>query len=314
MSELNWMITRMINELASYFIYALIILAFIIARRQRSSLHVLGPTLVLRKFEVNKQPRGNVFVEIVGRASGITAWLLSVLQIDADTTLKVTDKEIVFRTASLSDQAYQVISLNQVSSTHCGYSRPLWMMVVGISFALLGLLSILGAMSSNSGGSAAGIGLFFILVGGGFVVGYTLSKKLSILVETTGGTRLGLSFKRSVIENVSVDIADALLVIGTINERVSGSPATSLVGDATYAGSQSRVVPANAFVGAPVAAAPQMTAQPINTASCGYCRSPLSGNTIFCENCGRQVICRRCSTFLIPSSSACQRCGEVAAN
>jgi hypothetical protein len=65
--------------------------------------------------------------------------------------------------------------------------------------------------------------LIGLVIGGILLVAYYLSRKIVISIETSGGMVLGLSFKRSVIENVSVDIEQALKAIGILNQKVIGS-------------------------------------------------------------------------------------------
>lgn len=171
-------------------------------------IRIAGPTLVLRRFKIDETPSANVLVDIVGRASGITAWLLTVMGFDAETSLKVTGKEVAFRSSSLFGQTHQVVPLPSVSSTHCGYSKPIGYLIIGALFLIGGIWS----------------GDMFIVIGlvicGIFLVAYYLSKKIVISLETSGGTVLGLSFKRSVIENVPVDIEQALKAIGIVNQKV----------------------------------------------------------------------------------------------
>ena len=85
---------------------------------------------------------------------------------------------------------------------------------MGAIFLIGGILSGLG---QRGGGKVILIGL---IIGGLFLIAYYLSKKIVISVETSGGMVLGLSFKRSVIENVSVDIEQALKAIRIVNQKV----------------------------------------------------------------------------------------------
>lgn len=57
------------------------------------------------------------------------------------------------------------------------------------------------------------IGLLFFIM-------YWLSKKIAISIQTKGGIIMGLIFKRSVIENVPIDIQKSLQAINIINENV----------------------------------------------------------------------------------------------
>jgi hypothetical protein len=204
---------------------ALIVLAVVVllllggglARRGGGGIHLSGPTLVLRRFKIDETSTADVLIDIVGRASGILAWLLTVMGFDAETSLKVTDKEVSFRSSSLLGQTHQVVPLPSVSSTHCGYSKPIGYLITGVLFLVGGILSGLG---QRRGGAVMLIGL---VIGGILLVAYYLSRKIVISIETSGGMVLGLSFKRSVIENVSVDIEQALKAIGILNQKVIGS-------------------------------------------------------------------------------------------
>jgi len=200
------------NGLSELIVLAVVI-GGVLALRGRGGIRITGPTLVLRRFKIDEAPSANVLVDIVGRASGITAWLLTVMGFDAETNLKITGEEVSFRSSSLFGQTHQVVPLTSVSSTHCGYSKPLGYLIIGAIFLIGGILSGVG----QRGG---GIILIGLIIGGIFLLAYYLSKKIVISLETSGGMVLGLSFKRSVIENVSVDIEQALKVIGIVNQRV----------------------------------------------------------------------------------------------
>lgn len=189
-----------------------------LVRRGGGGIRIAGPTLVLRRFKIDETPSANVLVDIVGRASGITAWLLTVMGFDAETSLKVTGKEVSFISSSLFGQTHQVVPLPSVSSTHCGYSKPIGYLIIGVIFLIGGILSgIVSILDQRGGGGNILIGL---VIGGIFLIAYYLSKKIVISLETSGGMVLGLSFKRSVIENVSVDIEQALKTMGIVNQRI----------------------------------------------------------------------------------------------
>ena len=72
-------------------------------------------------------------------------------------------------------------------------------------------------MGSQQGG---GIFLLSLIIGGIFLVAYWLSKKMTISVETYGGMIMVLTFKGSVIENIPVDIQQAVQAIEVVNKKV----------------------------------------------------------------------------------------------
>jgi len=45
-------------------------------------------------------------------------------------------------------------------------------------------------------------------------------KKMTMFIETSGGLIIGLTFKRSVIENVAVDIIKALKAISILHKKI----------------------------------------------------------------------------------------------
>ena len=184
-----------------------------LARRGRG-IRVSGPALVLKKFNVIRKDTGSLFVEIVGRPAGLTSWLLTVIGLEAETSLTVSGKDVSFRSASLFGQTNQVAPLSSISSTHCGYSKPIGYLILGVIFIFAGVFT---GLSQRGGGVILISGL---ILGGVLLVAYFLSKKMTISLETSGGIIMGLVFKRSVIENVAIDIQKVVQTIRIVNENV----------------------------------------------------------------------------------------------
>jgi hypothetical protein len=202
--------------------YGVIIFAFFIVAglsRKGGRARISGPTLVLRKFNLNESAPDGLVVDIEGRESGVISWILTVLGLDAITTLKTTGTELSFRSSSLFGQIHRVASLPNISSTHCGYSKPIGYLIIGVLIGLAGVVAGFALSAAHASGSGL-VGLSLIVIGLVFIVAYFLSKKLAISVETSGGMVMGLTFKRSVIENVPVDIEKAFLAIQLINRQV----------------------------------------------------------------------------------------------
>lgn len=194
-------------------IVAIVVILFFfnIFLKKRGGLRISGPELVIKRFNI-VESADDLNVEIAGRAAGITAWLLNVMGLDEETNLLVYKTKIVFKSASLAGELHQVVPMNSISSTHCGYSKPIFLLFFGVFFLIAGLIA-----SQVVNGGLLILGLF---IGGLFILFYFLSKKISIVLETSGGMQLCLSFKRSVIENVSIDLDQALKVIKIINDNI----------------------------------------------------------------------------------------------
>ena len=179
---------------------------------RRGSLASTGPALALRKFEINAS--GPVAVVIEGRPSGLVGWLLTTLGLDTLTTLVVTSEHVSFKYAGLSGEVRHVVPTNKISSTHCGYSQPIWLLIVG------GAILILAMLSSLNSNNAAQIFVSGVLLAGACGVVYLMQRKIVISVETSGGLIMGLAFKPSVIEQVSMNLPEALRAIKRINDLV----------------------------------------------------------------------------------------------
>ncbi|HGY55878.1 MAG TPA: hypothetical protein ENK44_09260 [Caldithrix abyssi] len=202
------------SEIAILLVIVLII--FSAFSRSGMGTRVSKATLVLREFTIHPTPSDGLIVKIAGRAAGFKGWLLTVTGIDAETVLAVSEKNISFTSSSLSGEIKRLIPLTNVSSTHCGYSKPILFLIIGTVFILLG---IVGAIISKSPMPM----IPNIILGIIFFVIYSFNKKILVSVETKGGAVIGISFKRSLIENVDVNISEAKKAISVINDTIIGS-------------------------------------------------------------------------------------------
>ncbi len=167
-----------------------------------------GPPLVLRRYRIDENNK--LMIDIVGRKSGIGAWLLTSMGLEVETSLRVTRQILYFKSASFFGMTYNTVPLSMIASTHCGYTKSAFLLIAGVLITLFGIFNMRLPL----------FGVMAIIVGIAFLVSYWLSKKLTIYIETTGGMVIGLSFRRSIIENVAVDIDQALKATQLINKQV----------------------------------------------------------------------------------------------
>lgn len=267
------------------------IVAAIMAYRRSGKFRLIGPTLVLRRFHISKNPVEGIYVEIVGRASGITQWVLTMLGLDTETTLKVMTDRIEKKMSSLSNQDFQIVPMWQISTTFCGYFKPFWALVVGgayVGSAGISILSnILEASKTNYSANSTIVSFndfLSILIGIAFVAGYHFSQKLYIVVEAGGTTSLGISFKRSVFENVSIDIRQALQVISLINEQVIGNGANGVESLSSQVNNNAANISAKTT--------PITGQKSLEMNHCPQCSAQLAEHSAFCEECGQQILCQ----------------------
>lgn len=206
-----------VPELIVLALAALFVIAVLSRRSRRDGrIRIPGPALVLRKFNVDELARNGLVVDIEGRASGLLSWLLTVIGLDATTSLKVTVEQVFFDQSSLFGQVHRVVPLPSVSSTLCGYSRRIGYLVLGVLLCIAGIV----AGSVQQYGIDGVPGWPFIVVGLLFIIAYFLSKRLAIAVETCGGDLIWVKFKRSIIENVAMDMEKAVMTIQLINRKI----------------------------------------------------------------------------------------------
>lgn len=198
------------------FVPLLIIIVIYIFFRSRSSTaskQFTSPTLVLREFDIAKPDSDRPLITIRGRASGLISWLFTVIGINSETSLIVSQQSILFRSASLYGETQQVVPFSKISSTQCGYYKP-------ITYLLLaGIILVLGIGVGLTKNMAIVVFISLVLAAL-FLIAYWLSKQVSISIETFGGMVLTIRFKRSVVENVPVDIEIAKNAIDIISYKV----------------------------------------------------------------------------------------------
>ncbi len=175
-----------------------------------------GSTLVLQKFDIAVAPVPPAVptVEIVGRAQGFFAFLLSLLGLSPVTRFLIAGTELRCQSSSLFGERMQFIPLRCVSNITAGVHKPISALFV----ALVVFLTSIYIAASDEGAPEAffiGAGMSVVLL---FV--YFLSKRFYIEVHAMGGDPISLVFKPNVIEGVPINIERALMVVAVIRDLV----------------------------------------------------------------------------------------------
>lgn len=107
--------------------------------RQKSNSSI--PNLVLRRFYVGQAQNG-YYIDIAGRPTGLIAWILMKLGLEAETVMRVSADSLTYKSSSLFGQAYSVVPLNAISSTHSGYVKNFWLLALSVGRWRLALYPI----------------------------------------------------------------------------------------------------------------------------------------------------------------------------
>ena len=151
-----------------------------------------GPVLVARRFDVNPGSPGNdevwPAISIEGHQSGLIPRLLRLVGVHMATTLEVTEELITYQAAGLWRERRAAIPLSQVASAQCGMSQPVWhVSAVGVIVLLLVVLAGGGRLTPEQfGAGVVAAGVCGLLC--------ALQRTLDLVVETSGGTKITLSF------------------------------------------------------------------------------------------------------------------------
>ena len=169
-----------------------------------------GPALVLKEFKLNEND--DEFLKIVGRASGLLAWIFSLIGIDPITSLSCNKKSLKFEEAAIQNGKNTLnVPLAAVSGVYSGINKPFALLVIGTIFVLGGLI---GAISVRS------FGIFFVglIIGAVFIIFYFLKKTMTFGIYCGGDKPIAtICLKKSIIEGQNIDeskydfAADALL-------------------------------------------------------------------------------------------------------
>lgn len=179
--------------------------------------------LVIKAWKAEGKPidEKNNYVSIVGRESGLIAWILSLMGVDPTTSIRVGMDRVEFSSSSLAGTQSRLIPLQSVCSTYYGYHKPWKAAVAIVAFFLFFGTSIASALV-DGGSRNSQVSVFLGTFVAGFVVAliyYFLNRTLTLGFVETSGVVSGIKFKRSVIENMDINETQAKTVC-TIVQRL----------------------------------------------------------------------------------------------
>lgn len=230
-----------------------------------------GPSLVLKKFEIDESESSGRLVEVVGRTPGFIGWTLSAMGLDAQWHMVIDTACVMFRKSNIEGESIDLLPMGRVASTSCGHQKP-------VSYLVFAALFMIAAPVT--------FGLTLI-VSALLVYMYFTQKNMSISVVSTGGTVLGLQFKPSVIEGVKIDIQQVTRAIDLVNRHV----VTASGGEAREGHTLRSMTPvpvASAQLSTPLTptAAPIAEQRP---RFCHKCGGPVAVGDFACLGCGSQM-------------------------
>ena len=175
-----------------------------------------GTPWILKTFQIDQTGSTGAHLYIEARQPGIFAFILNIIGLDPTAELKVTKGAVSFRSTSLSGMTETSTALTQIGSFQGGYSKPIGLLILA-GFFLLGGISADIALEILL---MTWFGLVLSLV---CLIAYAMTKYLSFGFETSGGAYYGMSFKRGVLNNVSVDITQVENALQLVNALIGAA-------------------------------------------------------------------------------------------
>ena len=171
--------------------------------------------LVVKKWEVDAG--ADIPVRIEARRSGVVAWLMSLLKLDATTVLELHRNHVSLSEGSLAGQLREIVPLTGASNIGTGYLKPFGYVVAAVGCAFWAIVALL---SEDASGWAVVLRLAFAI---GFAVLYFLNRCLVLYVIPVSNSPIQIAVKRSVIEGVDVNEASAQKVIDLMVDAIMGA-------------------------------------------------------------------------------------------
>lgn len=182
-------------------------------------MNIGGSVLVLRRFQIDETGASGAHVFIEAREAGLISFILTLIGLDPNSSLKVTRGSISFRTSSVFGSSQVSTPLPNLGAFVGGYKKPFLALVFSTITLIFGFF-FLGMGYGDFGLILALAVWFFSLVS---LVYYFLNKVMFIGFETSGGGTYGFAFKASVIEGVGIDINRVEQTIDYVNSLISSA-------------------------------------------------------------------------------------------
>ena len=174
-------------------------------------------------YRISSSPHHDPLVVIAGRPDGLWAWFLSVIGLGTLVRFEVTRMAVQREITQPSRYVIDSAPINNISSTNFGSSKRMSFFVIAVILMLAGAVGLavtfLAAIKERElgiGGSVATTVVGFL-----FLIGYLLSKRIVIQVETGGGRFIGIKFKPSVLGKMTVDSDEIAKVVRIINSLIA---------------------------------------------------------------------------------------------
>ena len=172
---------------------------------------------VLKKFQVDQSGMTGFYLNLEARQPGLGAFILNLMGLDPNASVRVTSGAISMRQASIYGMDQVTAALTSVGAFLGGYKKPVAYLFSAVFFMIAGIGFEI-ALEGEAGGIIIGFCSLVAIVN---VLLYIFKKEMYIGFETAGGDKHQLVFKQAVIEGIAVNIERVESVIEMVNDLIS---------------------------------------------------------------------------------------------
>lgn len=204
-------------------------IAVLLLAYERWRIRGMGTSMVLQVFQIDQNPSAEQIIMVRGRPAGILGWLLNLFHLEYDETLRAGQYDLTVERSSLNGFSSQYLPLRDIGFVLCQYYRAFSFLIFSLILLLLGILTFLWLVfdgpdspyARQKAFSEAYLSLLgFVVLATVFYLIYMLSKRIIVSVETSGGSPCGISFRRSIIGNQTVEFAQGLDLAEVLNNKI----------------------------------------------------------------------------------------------
>jgi len=221
------LIEAMVTAIGSGLLASLLLVFLACAGFELWRLRGKGLATIVEDFRLDPAGESGVRIFIRARAAGVIGKILHTLGLERGTLLTVTDQEISLDRVGLTGFKSQYVPIDHVASSGCEFYRALSFLALAFLSCGFGFFSFLVSLDASNDyarqdafraatplllSSAAWTGILYLV--------YRFSKRVVLSVETFGGARIGLSYKRSIIDGAAVELEQAVQAVLLLNSAI----------------------------------------------------------------------------------------------
>lgn len=182
-----------------------------------SRFSIWGPSISIYKFSINENDNSDKIFEIYGRGKGFISWLLKKVNLETDFQFYANSEGYYYFFKTPVSMLKEFTPYTQIAGTSCGYSRNINILRAALISILLFFYSlILTQFFFISPGTLILIIIFIIIL----IVTYAFSKRIILLVESTGSLPVFARFSEGVLDNVKIEFSDIEKIAAILNKNI----------------------------------------------------------------------------------------------